>query len=113
MIGPLDRAKLARVLGKRGSANENEVAVAGRAAHRLMRDAGVSWEELLKSPPLPVMPDHRGLVIFCLSQRRLLTDWEDGFLRSLRTQARPFTPRQVELLERIAAKVERLARRAA
>jgi hypothetical protein len=113
VIGPLDRAKLVRVLGKLGSAYENEVAVAGRAAHRLISDAGATWEELLKPPPLPVMPDHRGMVISCLAHSQLLTDREVDFLRSLRLRVDPFTPRQCAWLEGIVAKVERLARRAA
>jgi hypothetical protein len=108
MIGTFDRKKLARLLGQFGGANDNEVLIAARKAHAMVRAADLTWEDaLLNGPPaLPLMPDHQGLLISCLAHPHLLTDWEENFLQSLRHQRYPFTPKQCARLERIAAKID-------
>jgi hypothetical protein len=46
----LDRDKLAKVLGMLGSRHDGEVVTAGRSAHILLKDAGVTWTEVLAPP---------------------------------------------------------------
>jgi len=46
----LDRDKLAKVLAMLGSHHDGEVAAAGRSAHILLTDAGVTWTEVLTPP---------------------------------------------------------------
>ena len=44
----LDAEKLLKVLGMLGSAHPGEVAAAGRAAHKLISDTGLRWQDLIK-----------------------------------------------------------------
>jgi hypothetical protein len=96
----LDRARLARVLGMLGSRHDGEVLSAARLAEVQRARAGVSWAELLGAN----LADPHDLIIRCLDHPELLTDWEVKFLLSLRGFAEP-SPRQLAILERIAAKV--------
>ena len=46
----LDREKLAKLLGLSQSDNEHEALGCIRAANRLVKEAGMSWEEVLAGP---------------------------------------------------------------
>jgi hypothetical protein len=45
----MDRERLARLLGMLGSTHEGEVVNAARLAVRLIREAGLTWPEILES----------------------------------------------------------------
>jgi len=49
-MSALDRDKLAKVLAMLGSRHDGEVVAAGRSAHSLLKDAGVTWTEVLTPP---------------------------------------------------------------
>jgi len=49
-MSALDRDKLAKVLAMLGSRRDGEVVAAGRSAHILLKDAGVTWTEVLTPP---------------------------------------------------------------
>ena len=55
-LAEADRDRLARLLGMLGSDFDGEVANAGRLADRLVRNAGLTWPDVL-APSLPP-PDH-------------------------------------------------------
>jgi hypothetical protein len=104
----LDRSRLGRILGLLGSAHDGEIAAAGRAAHRLIRDAGLSWPEVLEPAPPPaaawadeVEADPVG---FCLDRAALLTDWERAFLASVRRQRYPLTTKQIRIVRKLVGK---------
>lgn len=46
----LDRTRLAKLLGLSSSSNEHEAAGAMRAANKLVKDAGETWESVLAGP---------------------------------------------------------------
>jgi len=98
---PLDRGRLARVLGLLGSAHDGEVLAAARAAEQLRSLANATWGELLGAEPADEAHD---LIISCLDEADLLTPWEIEFLRSLRGFSDP-TDKQLAVLQRIALKV--------
>jgi hypothetical protein len=101
--------RLARILGMLGSDFDGERAAAGAAATRLLREAGLTWEDLVRPcatpepPPLPA--GHRARAVQALMRGTLLTDWERKFLESLACQARPLSPRQAAVLARIEGQI--------
>lgn len=99
-MSALDRRRLAAVLGMLGSQHDGEVLTAARLAEALRGRAGVTWGEILGAEP----DDPHDLIIGCLDHPELLTDWEISFLHGLRGFSEP-SARQLEVLERIAAKV--------
>lgn len=113
-LSPDVRLKLARVLGLLGSNHPGERDAAGLAADRIIRGAGLSWEDLLGSPSRPPRPAYhsptgsspasglafRADVQLCLRHCRALTDWERGFLdtvarRSTVSEAQTSKMRQI------------------
>lgn len=97
--------RLSRICGMLGSDFDGERAAAGAAATRLLRDAGLSWDDLLRpcaareAPPRPT--GHRARAVQAMARGALLTEWERGFLESLARQVRPLSPRQAAVLRRI------------
>jgi hypothetical protein len=110
----LDREKLARLPGMLGSAHDGEIAAAGRAADALVRQAGLTWPDVLE-PQRPALLAARGddAVAFCLRHGDALTDWERRFLMSLKRQRYAVTDKQHEVVEQIREKIERAEARAA
>jgi hypothetical protein len=105
----LARPRLAAVLSRLESPFDGERAAAGLLASRMVRAAGLSWAEVVApdvaGPQRPDPPPWRAAVAMCRRRRDLLTDWEAQFLATLATQAR-VSPRQIEILDRIVAKVQ-------
>lgn len=114
MAAALDREKLARVLGMLGSDHDGEIAAAGRAAAALVRQAGLTWPDILQHQR-PALLAARGddAVAFCLRHGDVLTDWEQHFLASLKRQRYAVTDKQHEVVDQIVEKIERLEARAA
>jgi hypothetical protein len=78
----------------------------------------VRFEDYRKRAPRPEPPREAGpltvaeAIEVCLRHPSFLTEWEDGFLTSIR-RFRRLSPRQLERLEIISDKVCRLAGRRA
>lgn len=81
------RTKLAKLLGMLGSDHAGERDAAALAAHRLVQQAGVTWQQVMKPPPvekrLPELGTWRQTVRACLECPDALRPWELGFLRDL------------------------------
>ena len=111
-----DRQRLARVLGMLGSDHAGERDAAGLAATRILRDRGITWAQVLEPPRWqerlprepPQTPPERSDIAVALSAFDRLTEWERGFVVSLRARHR-ISPRQAEILREIAAKARRAA----
>jgi hypothetical protein len=104
----LDRDKLIRILGMLGSAHDGEVLSAARQAQRLVREAGLTWEEILTIPAprvlvLPTAPSTwQEKILDCLdAEDAALSDWERGFLLSVRARGKPLTEKQRQIVDRI------------
>ncbi|MFL5256761.1 MAG: hypothetical protein ACJ8AI_28480 [Rhodopila sp.] len=120
-----ERTRLAKLLGMLGSNHSGERDAAGLAAHRLVMNAGMTWQDVLtpqvehhrrKPEPEPDWPpprptnayaSWRRTVASLLSRTELLTAWEAGFLHSINERF-SLSERQFEVLEDI---VERVALR--
>ena len=104
----IDRDRLAKLLGMMGSAHDGEVVNAARAADRLVRDSGLRWPDIaMSAPPRGSNGNGPGFdpITFCLARPWSLTDWEEGFLRSIARQHRRLSTKQWGVLARIVAKV--------
>jgi len=100
-----------------------EVQAAALAAHRLVKSAGMTWEDFLQPPavkpksdppqpkpkrprretppPEPPKPSWRFMALFCLEEyASQLTTWETEFLRSLIARQRDLTDKQAAVLQR-------------
>ena len=112
MTAPLNLQRLGKLLALIGSSFDAEALAAARAADRLVRDAGLTWPDVLI-----ISDNHRSLthgsvdnaIDFCTQQLYRLTIWEREFVACIRRQRRPLSARQLNCLYRI---VDRLRARA-
>ncbi len=107
----LDRDRLSKLLGLLGSAHDGEVAAAGRAAHRLLREAGLTWPDVLLTPPPPRRPlpkppvDRVSVIVECRRRWAFLSDWEQGFVTSIARRPHRLSGKQAECLDRICRRL--------
>ena len=136
---PLDRERLAQVLGMLGSHHDGEIANAGRRAHRLIREAGLTWREplddsgavdaaralltenkrlcdelaqLSNRPRLLPGQEPQDLdetLLPCVLWRNRLAAWEQNFIDSGQYCRRP-SDRQWRVIWDITRKIVRMAR---
>jgi hypothetical protein len=112
---PLDRSRLAALLGMLGSSHDGEVVNAARAAERMRKTAGLTWHQVLV--PLPVVQPTRATDIeddldLILDSIDELSGWEARFARSVAAQSK-WSEKQIEIIRRTAAKLRRMAKAAA
>lgn len=111
MSAPLDRERLAKVLGLLGSRHDGEVVTAARHADTIVKRAGLTWHDVVLRPPLltprpdPVPFGDIGEITYCLRHQRWLNDWDRNFLTSVRRWHGPLTPKQRNTLARIVDKL--------
>jgi hypothetical protein len=117
-LSPGDVERLAKILGRLGSDFDGERAAAGALAARFLKQRHLTWAELLEpAAPVPAAPicprcrrpspefGWRRLADLCLQigqEFDLLSEWEAGFLGSLRCRGYPPTAKQAAVLRRIA-----------
>jgi hypothetical protein len=106
---PDTRRKLASVLGMLGSDFAGERDAAAQLATRIVRGAGVQWEDLIAGPrPGPrhdPPPDGwRKVAQRCAAYPEWLSDWERGFVAGL-ARWRCLSARQAAALDRIALRL--------
>ena len=116
MMAPLDRDRLAKLLGMLGSDHDGEVVSAGRHADALVRRAGLTWADVVSDRQRALYDRSFSSVeeiSFCLRNRDGLSQWEIQFLLSLHRQSYELTERQRGVLAGIVAKVRRQCAEAA
>ena len=105
VLDPASRAKLVNILGMLGSDFAGERASAGLLACRFLKKHGLRWEDVIGSPPRHEKPrvadQSTGDLGLCLRHLTALTEWEQGFCRSLAMRPR-LSPKQSDVLHRIA-----------
>ena len=114
---PLDRDKLAAVLGMLGSDHAGEIMAAARQAERLRREAKLSWHDILKPVPAPRREREVATVDdaldLCEAYADWLTVWERGFVATLARQRSAASPKQIAILDQIVTKLRSAEARAA
>ena len=120
-LSPAFADKLVKVLGMLGSAFDGEVAAAGRKAHAMLKEAGLIWDDVIvPAAPRPEQPRQSSrrwrrptspsdAAALCLQWPEVLTGWETDFCRSI-VGRRRISAKQIEVLGKIARKVEAFAR---
>jgi hypothetical protein len=107
LSGP-DAARLAKLLSLLGSSHAGERDSAGLAAERLVRQRGLTWQQVLSPPvvekPTPKIEPWRRTVDRCLERQGSLRVWEKGFLRDL-AGFRKLSVKQRSCLQDIADRV--------
>jgi hypothetical protein len=118
---PPDIAAKLEVLDMLGSAYDGEIAAAGRRANAMVKDAGLTWAEVITptapKPEQPHRPSRRwhrptspsDTAALCLQWPEVLDDWETDFCRSIAAQ-RQISAKQAAVLAKIIGKVEAFAR---
>jgi len=110
---PLDartRTLLVKLLGLVGSQHDGEALAAARKAHQLVRDAGLTWHEVVEPGHGTAMPmlwrepapgDHLDAIAICLLMPNApLSPWDRKFLISI-SQRPDITHKQQVQLDRI------------
>jgi hypothetical protein len=97
--------KLAKVCGMFGSDHDGEVVVAARTAHRIVKEAGATWPQILM-PALPA-PEPQGAaadaawrpaIAFCLENLNQLDERDATFIRSIHAYRRKPSAPQLKWL---------------
>jgi hypothetical protein len=113
------RPRLIRLLGMLGSSHNGEVANAGRMADRLVRDAGLTWQDVIASGPTQTLPPRdsladalrdwplrwRAVLQLCQASHVRLPDKDRRFLASIADYRQQPSQRQLEWLRNIADRV--------
>ncbi len=89
-LSPAERTRLVNILGMLGSEHAGERASAAWLAAKLVRDRGLSWSDVVPSPAGSIISNVSHGVAepisdlgLCLRHVEQLTQWEQGFVRSL------------------------------
>jgi hypothetical protein len=98
MLNQNNAERLCKILGMLGSDHAGEVADAGRAAHRLLSDCSVSWQQVIRAVAPTQIPesnqqsgnvtDWLRMARYCNSRCWLLTAVEQRFVRQMLEQRR-------------------------
>lgn len=113
-----DRVRLARLLAMFSSDFDGEITNAAKAAERLVKKCGETWETILVGP----VPNFRGReekphyrpppssadqvdISECLKRANLLTEWERKFLQDVLGRGYPLSEKQRSILDRIKARL--------
>ena len=116
-LSPTELRRLVGVLGRLGSDHDGERAAAGLLASRMLRAAGLGWDDLLlsdarqspggtqeeRTPP----PPPGGDLATCLKWLGELTAWETNFVTDLRRRPRPLSPAQLAKVRQLADSLRR------
>ncbi len=87
-LSPPDRAKLVSILGMLASDFDGERAAAGLLASRMLRQAGLTWSDLIGQPETSrrredVPAGWRADLAFASRHISFCRPWEQNFLRSI------------------------------
>lgn len=115
LLTPAERTRLIGVLGRLGSDFDGERAAAGLLATRILRAAGLTWDDLVHNGTVcgPSRPDTKpsrpgasharpNPLMQCFRHLDHLSEWELNFVRSLEGRIKPPTPSQAAKLAQIA-----------
>jgi hypothetical protein len=119
-LSPEDRERLAKLLAMFSSTFTGEILNAARAAERLVKARGETWESVIvfsqqvdPPPHRPTQPKpkpHRSAfqdeIDACMAKANFLTDWERNFLTSI-SDRWSLTEKQQARFDQIKAKVAR------
>jgi hypothetical protein len=118
MLNQNSAQRLCKILGMLGSTHAGERAAAGLAAHRLLRDLNLTWNEVIAAPSLIPSPAPAGswqapgtawqkMARYCWNRRDFLRPRDQEFIRSMLNWSREPSTRQADWLAEIYARLMR------
>jgi hypothetical protein len=103
--------RFVKICGLLSSSHDGERAAAAAKATDMLRQHGLSWEDVLRPCPAPQprqqqqqAGDHRARARHALLRAHLLSPWEREFCASIAERWAPLTERQAAVLARIERK---------
>jgi hypothetical protein len=103
-VTPAERKRLVGILGRLGSDHDGERAAAGLLASRMLRSAGLSWEDVIPgetSRRHDIAPRWRADLGICQRNASYLRRWEQDFVANISVRL-TITPKQRATLAEIA-----------
>ena len=104
-LPPTERRRLVGILGRLGSDHDGERAAAGLLATRLLRDRGLSWDEILPGPDAPPAgppgaADALADLDLCRRHWNDLNSWMRSFVIGVSDRQRPLSgPQRAKLAQ--------------
>lgn len=98
-LAPAEHRRLVGILGRLGSDHDGERAAAGLLATRLLRDRGLSWDQVVPAPDAPPAgppgaADALADLDLCKRRWNDLNSWHRQFIVGVSGQTRPMSPAQ-------------------
>lgn len=106
LLSPAERNKLVAILARLGSDFDGERAAAGLLATRMLRAAGLGWDDLIpgQDAPMPAADTGAGAdLALCRRHAASLSPWELAFVAGCQAQRTPLSERQRTKLAETAA----------
>jgi hypothetical protein len=104
------RKRLAMICGMFGSHHVGERAAAALKAHEIVRELGVTWEQILVLPKGKAeIAEVRRIARELLKHPELFNDFELGFLKSMKRWTCSLSAKQRDLLALLVERLEELA----
>ncbi len=101
------RNRLALICGMFGSAHVGERAAAAAKAHEIVRELGVTWQDVLIFPEgRAEMAEVRRCARTLLKHTELFSQFEINFLNTLKRYTRPLSQKQRDLLAQLVERLE-------
>lgn len=115
MITQTDATRLAKICGMLGSNHDGERAAAALKADSMVRDLGLTWQDVIAPTAVtrPAPPPKRRIDWLDAQPHNLLplpiwTDWESEFLESVQYRSR-ISPKQWAIITRLREQASRWA----
>lgn len=115
-LSPEDRERLAKLMAMFSSTYDGEILNAAKAAERLVKNRGETWEAVLvqasrstrheqpKPKYKPARTDFQDEIDACMEKVKYLTPWEQSFLTSI-SERWTLSEKQRAILDRIKEKL--------
>jgi succinate dehydrogenase flavin-adding protein (antitoxin of CptAB toxin-antitoxin module) len=94
---------LRKLLGYLGSDHDGERAAAARKAHEFIARLGLTWGDVIYSPPAVNQWAH--IAAECAKHEQILSESERDFIANIQRRRRPPTAKQLAWLEAIHARL--------
>jgi hypothetical protein len=104
-LDPRTIERLTKLLGLLGSSFDGERAAAALKADHLIRDHGLTWNEVIAVPKRITSPETLSeLCGWLLGHSEILSPWEINFLQEI-SSLKSISPKQRDVLDAISEKV--------
>jgi hypothetical protein len=108
LLDPAALERLAKLCGMFGSHHDGERAAAAAMADKLVRENGLTWQQVISRPAPSVPETAPEKIAFALANIGALSMWERGFVYGVNGK-RSISPKQLVVLDQIVDKIRAYA----